>query len=282
MNLNDRALLVSLNIGGWSGRRIDKRVTQDIASANGVTTSAGRYNKSLLPNCDLLSDIQQKDNHIRAKFYENTLPWGVEGQQILPVSNYLTFMNDFRREKAERTQLVSNFVSQYDALRVRAQTDLGPLFNPDDYPDSDRIAEKFYMDLQVMPVPTTDFRVQISSEELTRIQQDVETRVQKAQNTAMNDLWQRVFDKVKHIAEKCADPKAIFRDSMIENARELCELLPRLNFADDPHLETMRQEIEAKLLRHPEALRTNPVLRQDTAIEAKAIMDKMSVFMGAN
>ena len=54
----------------------------------------------------------------------------------------------------------------------------------------------------------------------------------------------------------------------------------RLNFTDDPNLEAMRQEVEATLLKHPEALRNDPDLRSDTASKAKEIMDKMSVFMG--
>jgi hypothetical protein len=57
-------------------------------------------------------------------------------------------------------------------------------------------------------------------------------------------------------------------------------MLSRLNFTDDPNLETMRQQVEDSLLKHPEALRNNPDLRSDTALEAKSIMDKMSVFMG--
>jgi predicted secreted Zn-dependent protease len=123
--------------------------------------------------------------------------------------------------------------------------------------------------------------VQIASEELSRIQQDVERRVQEASASAMKDVWQRLYDKVKHIEERLANPSAVFRDTMLENARELCGLLPRLNFADDPQLEAMRQEVEQKLVSfHPDALRNDPDLRQDTAAKAKEIMEKMSVFMG--
>jgi hypothetical protein len=82
------------------------------------------------------------------------------------------------------------------------------------------------------------------------------------------------------MSEKLADPKAVFRDTMVENTRELCALLPRLNFADDPNLEDLRQQVEGSLLLHPDALRNNPVVRQDKAREAKDIMDKMSAFMG--
>jgi hypothetical protein len=136
------------------------------------------------------------------------------------------------------------------------------------------------MDMVVYPVPSSDFRVSIASEELTRIQQDVERRVRDAEQAALKEVWTRLFERVKHMAEKLADPKAIFRDSMVDNAREICALLPRLNFNDDPQLEAMRQEVESKLIKHPEALRNDPDLRRDTAAEAKVIMDKMSVFMG--
>jgi hypothetical protein len=137
------------------------------------------------------------------------------------------------------------------------------------------------MDMAIFPVPSTDFRVAIASDELTRIQQDVEKRIADAQTTAMKEVWDRLYDRVKHMAEKLADPKAIFRDTMVENTKELCALLPRLNFMDDPNLEQLRQQVEASLIKHPDALRNDPDLRRDTAAEAKAIMDKMSTFMGA-
>lgn len=281
MNLNDRALLVQLSVSQWTARKYDKKVTNEVASAHGTTTAAGRYNKSLLPMNDYLDRVHKKTTHIRTKFYENTLPWGIEGTMMLPTSNYLQFMTDFRKEKGEWQYLVNEFVSNYDQLRLDAKRLLGSLYDDADYPDETDVSRKFKMDMAIFPVPSTDFRVAIASDELTRIQQDVEKRIADAQTTAMKEVWDRLYDRVKHMAEKLADPKAIFRDTMVENTKELCALLPRLNFMDDPNLEQLRQQVEASLLKHPEALRNDPDLRRDTAAEAKAIMDKMSVFMGA-
>ena len=280
MNLNDRALLVQLSVSQWTARKYDKKATKEVADANGTTTAAGRYNKSLLPMNDLLDNIHKKTTHIRQRYYDNTLPWGIDGTQMLPTSNYLQFMADFRKERDEWNILVRNFVDHYDTLKEDAKRILGGLYDPADYPSAVDIRQKFHMDMAVFPVPSADFRVSIASDELTRIQQDVERRVAEAQTNAMKDVWQRLFDRVKHMAEKLSDPKAIFRDSMVENAREICALLPRLNFTDDPNLEALRQQVEASLIKHPEALRNDPDLRRDTAAEAKAIMDKMSVFMG--
>ena len=230
---------------------------------------------------DALNNIHQKSTLIRKKFYTNTLPWGIEGTMMLPSANYLNFMTEFRKEKADWLQLVSTFYQEYPRLHADAQRFLGNLYNKADYPALHDVQRKFKMDMAVFPVPSNDFRVSIGDEELERIQQDVEARVQNSAQQAMQEAWQRLYDRVKHMAEKLADPKSVFRDTLVENTKEVCSILSRLNFADDPNLEAMRQQVEGSLANnHPESLRNDPDLRRTKAEEAKAIMDKMGAFMG--
>ena len=281
MNLSDRALLVQLTISQWTARKYDKKATQEVATTFNTSKDAGRYNKSLLPMNDYLDRVHKKTTHIREKFYKNTLPWGMEGTMMLPTTNYLAFMNEFRKEKNEWLTLVNDFKSNYLQLKDDAKRVLGQLYADADYPTESEVGNKFKIDMAVFPVPSTDFRCQIASDELSRIQQDVEARVADAQATAMKEVWTRLYDRVKHMAEKLADPKSIFRDTLVENLQEQCTMLSRLNFMDDPNLEALRQQVEGTLAsHHPDALRNDPDLRRDTAAEAKAIMDKMSVFMG--
>jgi hypothetical protein len=281
MKLSDRALLVQLSISTWSANKLDKEISNETNAIKGVQQNAGRYHKSLLPMCDLLDDIKKKATLIRTKFYDNTLPWGVKGIQILPTDNYLAFMTDFRKERSEYEYLVKQFVPAYPQLVLDAQRFLGSAYKPADYPEAHEIADKFKMDMQVMPVPNNDFRVNIADEELERIHDEVEARVKDAARGAMQDVWQRLYDKVKHFAEKMDDPKAIFRDSTVDHLVDLCELLPRLNVMDDPNLEAMRQEVEAKLAGYnPDVLRVNPTTRQTVATEANDIAARMAAFMG--
>ena len=283
MKLSDKALLVRLGISQWTARKFDKKATEQVASANNAAVQSGRYNKSLLPMNDFLANVHQKSTLIRKKYYANTLPWGIDGTQILPSANYLSFMTDFRKEKYEWQMVVNSFLSEYMRLKTHARVSLNTLYNEADYPSQDEVASKFNMDLQVMPVPDGDFRVDIAEEELTRITADVERRVIDASQNAMKEAWTRLHDRVKHMAEKLDDPKAVFRDTLVENTREICSVLTRLNFTDDPNLEAMRQEVEQSLTKHhPDALRNDPDLRRDKAAEAKAIMAKMGAFMGAN
>lgn len=279
IQLNDRALLVQLSIRQWTAAKRDKRASRQVTDENSVASGMARVNKDLVRSSEL-DAIHSMSGAIRNKYYANTLPWGMDGAQILSTGNYLSYMSEFRNDRREWFRLVDEFIKVYPTLRATARGQLGGLYDPNDYPHNDEVRAKFDLDIAVFPVPSTDFRVSLASDELTRIQQDVEARLRVAQANAMRDAWQRLYDRVQKIQEKLADPKGIFRDSLIENAQEICSLLPRLNFANDPQLEQMRQEVEGALLQNPDALRTSPTLRENTADKAKQIMDKMSVFMG--
>jgi len=281
MHLSDKALLVHLGVSQWVAKKLDKQASEEVARANGAVKDAGRYNKSLLPTCDTLDRIKSKTSEIRKKFYKNTLPWGIEGTFILPSANYLSFMTDFRNEKAEWERLTEEFFTDYHQSVSDAQRLLGSLHNPVEYPTLEELRRKFRMELSILPVPTAgDFRVELADEEYSSIQSEIEQRVADSSKAAMSEVWQRLYDKVEWLAERLSDPKNAFHDGTYQDAKDLCGMLTRLNFTDDPDLESMRREVEQKLVNHhPDALRNDPDLRNDTFDEAKVIMDKMSVFM---
>ena len=281
MHLSDKALLVHLGVSQWVAKKLDKQASEEVARANGAVKDAGRYNKSLLPTCDTLDRIKSKTSEIRKKFYKNTLPWGIEGTFILPSANYLSFMTDFRNEKAEWERLTEEFFTDYHQSVADAQRLLGSLHNPVEYPTLEELRRKFRMELSILPVPTAgDFRVELADEEYSSIQSEIEQRVADSSKAAMSEVWQRLYDKVEWLAERLSDPKNAFHDGTYQDAKDLCGMLTRLNFTDDPDLESMRREVEQKLVNHhPDALRNDPDLRNDTFDEAKVIMDKMSVFM---
>lgn len=281
MQLSDRALLTQLNISQWTARKYDKKATSEVAAANGTAMDVGRYNKSLLPMNDSLSNVHQKTGAVRAAYYAATLPWGLEGTQMLPSANYLAFMTEFRKQKAEWQLLVDRFLFDYERLVRDASRFLGTLYDPADYPTLEELRLKFKIDMVIMPVPSDDFRVQLADEELSGLQADMQRRITESAGEAMKEAWRRLFERVEKIVERLSDPKNRFNDSLIENAKEICAVLPRLNFSDDPNLEAMRTEVEGKLAAFtPEVLRADPVTRAKVASDAKDIMDKMSVFMG--
>lgn len=281
MNLNDKALLLSLQISQWEARKLDKRLSKKTAEEVGASTKVIRVTKDLLPIQETLTAVHQHNTAIRTMYYAETLPWGLGGVNMLPSANYLNFMNKFRKLKSEGEIKKRLFLSQYDYLRERAPEALGEAFDERDYPPLSEVEKKFRIDLTVLPVPSNDFRVQLGNDEMERMKSEFEAKLTENNSIAMRHVWQKLYERVSKTAEVLSNPSTIFRDSLIENMLETCEVLTRLNVADDPNLEAMRQEVERKLAHTtPDALRLDPDFRKDKAAAAKEIMDRMSVFMG--
>ncbi|GIW55381.1 MAG: hypothetical protein KatS3mg082_1785 [Nitrospiraceae bacterium] len=97
----------------------------------------------------------------------------------------------------------------------------------------------------------------------------------------MRDLWRRLLEAVQRVVERLSAEEPRFRDTMVENLRELVDLVPRLNLTNDPRLEAMRQEIAQHLSGHaPEALRVDAAKRAAVAAKAKEIAQKIAIYSG--
>lgn len=275
-SLSDRALLVTLNISQWSARKLDRQESETVERNRGAVRGAARVNKSLLPMAHSLDVIHKLTGTIRTDYYRHTLPW-MDGMGIIKADAYLAFTQMMSAHKAKWEAAVAKFVADYPDLQDDARHLLGDLYKDDDYPDPSQIAGKFQMDVSFFPVPdASDWRVSLSDSELDALRQQVNEQVQQSQGKAMQEAWQRVYDIVAKAHTRLKDPEAIFRDSLVENARELVALLPSLNLTDDPQLETLRRDVEGALCQHePQVLREDKTVRSATADRLAEIMSQM-------
>jgi len=281
MSIQNKAMLVRLSISQWTARKYDKKVSREVASAHNTAEHVGRYNKQLIAK-NALEAINKIVSAARTLHYRYTLPWYDDGARMLPSANYFAYTQEMRALHDQFATEVENFMVTYPSLKTAMAQELKSLYNPDDYPNSDTLRTKFAFDISVIPVPSAqDFRINLGDEETRRIQQDITRRTKEAQDTAMQDLWQRVKQTVERIQERLSNPEAKFHASLIDNARDLVQLLPKLNFMDDPTLEQIRRDIEDQLCQYdPDELRVNTKARKQTAASADAIMATMSGYMG--
>ncbi len=270
--LDEKALLVKLSISQWNARKEDKKVTQEVEKTHNAT-DAGRYHKHLLAKT-ALEKIQKNVNEARTFHYAHTLPWSIDGQDILTTKIYFDYTQAMSKFKAAHESAVNDFLFNYPQYIEEAKKRLNGLFKQEDYPPVDKVKKLFSFSLQFYPLPSAnDFRVELGTDEINRIKTTLESELKNTEQEAIKDLWQRLFKTVSHAAERLGDPDAVFRNSLIENIQELVNLLPKLNFTDDPNLETMRREVEKKLLKFdPKTLREDGDARKQTAQEAKELL----------
>jgi len=269
----DKAMLINLSISVWTARKHDKRADKTVNDAFNATDS-GRFSKVLIAE-EAIKAVQATATTARTFHYTHTLPWLDDGWRLLPAKEFPEYSAEVRRLDAAFELSVDTFKANYDALVQDAKLRLNGLFNPADYPKS--ISAKFGFETNIRPVPVAgDFRVSLRSDETEAIQAAIEQRTQAALAAAHADLYRRLAEAIGHFADKMDTQNAIFRDSIIENLRELCELLPRLDITNDPTLNKIRREVEGKLLIHaPGDLRQNEAERASAGRDAAEILKAM-------
>jgi len=275
--LQDRAMLVTLSIRQWTARKYDRRISSEVEKQYD-TYNAGRYNKILIAE-EAIKIIQKVGNQARMFHYENTLPWNDNGERILPAKNYLDYTGQVQELKGQFELASSKFVDNYEEYKQEAKNRLKGMFDKGDYPSC--IEDRYSFEVRVFPIPdASDFRVSLESREVEKIREQIENRVKEAEKEAMRDLWQRLYEVVRHMVEKLQVEDSVFRNSLVENIAGLCQLLPKLNVSDDMQLEEKRKEIERALIVDPDSLRENKSLRKRTARNAEAILDSMAGYIG--
>jgi hypothetical protein len=276
--LQDRAMLTVLTISQWTNRKHDKIVSAEVEVSH-AAKDAGRYNKQLI-NKAALDPISKIAGAARDYHYKVTLPWGNNGERLLPAALFLDYAENMRMYKDTFAQRAREFVGIYPDLVRDARTRLGSMYNALDYPAASDIADKFDIATSFTPVPSAnDFRVDLSEEYVDKIKSEITSAVEERQRDAVKHCWDRVRDVVGKIHERLEDKDKTFRDSLIENARELVSILPALNITGDPELISIEADVKT-LLVHPDVLRNNPVTRSETAVRAAEIMKRMEAFRG--
>jgi hypothetical protein len=294
--LTSRAMLVKFSRTTYAARKYDKKVTAEVEQSHGTKGDAGRYNKILIAK-EALEAGQKAANDARTFLYSQTLPWNDEGYRILTAANYLPFTQSMRRKIISIEAADRDFIARYPEFKEEAKARLNGMFEELDYPPVDEIEKKFSVSIQFSPIPDSKWTTvieELTLDQLNEMQKSSDLRVNEAIAEANKDLWKRLHDVVSSMVERLSDPDKIFRDSLIQNAKDLCELLPRLNLTGDSNLEAMRQIIVDKLTRsNPDDLRpkendtpttkaAKAATRKHTAEEAAKILKDMEAYFPAN
>lgn len=274
------AVIVELNIRTWTARKLDKQASREVKDMKGAhSDDAARLNKNLMAGMDNLKRITDYVALTRNEFYTLTLPWSDSGQRLVPMPQFFTLKAWLNDKQTTFQQMVTQFLIDYPNLISAQAFQLGALFNRAEYPTSDEIAAKFGFAVNFLPVPSMgDFRVDSIAEIKDELQQQYESLFTDRVKQLNNDLWTRLYDTLRHMSDRLGynedGTKKVFRDSLVDNAVDLCDLLKRLNVTSDPELEKARAWLESALIGvdadelRKEGARDEVKQKVDTALDA--------------
>jgi hypothetical protein len=281
--ISSSAMLVDISLSVWTGRKLDKTVSAEVDNAKNTKGKAGNYHKNLLAGSEKLAEIGKLSSAVRNWSYSQTSPWSDAGTRLLPSTLFFDYKAKLAEYEKMFTDKVTDFLTEYDVLVTKAAFQLGDLFNREDYPTVDKVAQKFGFHYTFSPVPEAgDFRVDIGEAGMRELQERYDEAYRTRLNASMKDVWERLHDALSKMSERFdydgAGTKKIFRDSLVENAQELTGLLKHLNLTGDMQLENMRKELESKLRGcSAEDFREDDALRSSTKKAVDEMLKKFAI-----
>lgn len=283
--LQKKYMIAKFSTGKYNILKKDKRGSQAGAEKYGAEEILCKFTKQAIPK-EYIDAIQKNISDFRTYLYKYSSPWSHKGEVLFPCVFYKKIMDKERETAIIHEDLVKDFLNNWDLYKTEAARRLNGLYKESDYPDISKVTKKFKWNLTFIPVPAAgNFQIDIAEDIKADIMAGLSTSNQIGIDKAMASAWSRVFESIKSLSEKMKETRKnkkgeetapVFRDSIIENIKELTEILPDLNITGDQALEAARQDLIKDIAGlDPDTLRENKQLRIDTAAAADKILNKI-------
>lgn len=278
--ISSSAMLVDMSLSVWTARKLDKKVSAEVDQAKSTRARAGNYHKNLLAGSSKLEEIGKIASTVRNWNYMVTTPWSDAGTRLLPATLFMDYKARLAMYEQHFTNAVDSFLKEYDNLVTGAAFQLGDLFDRSEYPEADKVRNKFGFYYTFSPVPSSgDFRVDIGEAGMAELREQYEGAFKSRMESSTKDIWSRVYTTLSHLSDRLdftdENKKRVY-DSLLDNANELCGLLKHLNITNDPELEKARVQLNKVLSGvTTEGIKEDWSIRQDTK---KAVDEMLSKF----
>ena len=269
-NLSSASMLVDFSASVYTARKKDVSASEELETIKKAAPNVANVHKKLLGNCPELVAVQKFVGNTRNAHSSMTLPWSDMGMRLLPTSTFFKYKQYMTKAEQEFHTLVEKFFDIYEDAVVNAQTLLGDLYNPANYPPLDVLRHKFGWRLSFVPLPTSgDFRVEMEQEQAKSLAEEYDKHYSamfgKAIDSMMGDLMKYLARLSDRLDYKSQEDKKVFHDTVTSNITDMLENL-LVPLADkDKRLHTLtRQLMDTFEGISADALREDGALRQNT------------------
>ncbi len=277
--LNQKAMLTQLSFSVWTGRVKDNIVSSEVTTQKNADKDSGTWWTYLIPR-SAIKNINTAYSKCKATHNRYTLPWRDGGYRILPTAMFLKYSKAMREVKADFNETVEQFLKDYPNYRANAHKRLGKLLKHKILPTVAEIRGRFGVYQNIFPLPSSaDFRVDLAEEDVKEIKKEMKASIDSTIQKAMSTIWYQLIELVEKIEATLGKPKKSFKNSLIKNLTNFCELIPELNLTNDPKLEDIRKEVVKKLTNlKPDNLRDDKRARKVGYNASKDLLKKMKAF----
>lgn len=283
-------ILASVRFTTFGATRTDKSTSREVSQAKDAVDGAARVIVKLLAGADEHHRaIQAHQRGARDALFRNSMPFGSEdGWRLLPNANFERFLRDFAASKRAFDAAVAQLRADAADVIAKAKANIGHLNA--DLPSPDELVAAYTMDYDFRPVPDgSGFGLPPqAAQKLTR---RLDARVAAAVTGAMNDTLSRfvqpltAFVERMHAYDERVKAQAagqevgrtgIFRDSVVNNIRDLYEVLESFNVVGDERLSELANMLASLTATEADQLREDDNLRRHAAGKASQVLSTLN------
>lgn len=248
--INGSLMGAKLVIGMWEGEVRSGAAEDKIASDFDIQRSKAKTTIKLCTSGGFKEALLASGRAIRTTHYEITSPWEDRGARVFKTSGF-----DYYRQRIraciDRFESDKEVFLQHYQETILGDTALLKALVPSWYPSPDQLKEMYYAKVRFLPVLRgSDFRLDIPQEELDQIRADVDAENAEKLSISMTDLHMRVLKPIQDLLSKLesyGDGKRM-HETILSNLRDAVEILPNLNFSNDPKIDSLLSQIKSDLL----------------------------------
>lgn len=281
MAFQDRAMLVSMRLTCWTGKKSDRAAARELVETKQAQEGSASVIVKLVPK-EALKEIRAIDARLRAVHHHYTLPWLDGGLRVLPTTTFLEHSEHIGKLLREREGVIEAVAEVYPQHKADAKGRLGDLYDPTMWPDD--IRAEFTQSVRHLPIPSgADFRADMDPDDVARLREEIEGTVNEQLAAAMASIRTRTGVALNRFIERVQSYKVtatdtgvkttgIFRDTVMDDMRSLVDVIAKLNLTGDPEVTEIERVLRHNILAYsPDTLRADPRVRAKVVADAKEL-----------
>jgi hypothetical protein len=201
------------------------------------------------------------------------------------VDLYEDFTKKMKSFTKQYREAVVGFIDGIEVHIEQARSMLGEAFDESDYTfirsagnvDREFLLDQFAMEVEFDTITSgDDLRASLNEADREIIADQINKRATEKFARANEHIITSLHECVFAIHDRLCQDENVFRDTLITNLEELCDLIPKMNIAGDPAINAMAKQAVDKLGKwDAQTLRDNLLARKEVSDESAKILDNM-------
>lgn len=272
MNNYSNVMMIDVNVSKYEGRKGDKGAGMQLDSEKNVH---GKGYSATKITCDAeeMSSYLQPYADFKKWLVTNCLPIG-DNRYLLLVDKYQDAVEAADTFKQKFTKGYEGFCQNFPEIIDKQEMRLNRGFDRSDYPRN--IWSKFGCHVLFTTVPdasSINSYTGLPQADVDRLVSENEKAITAMFETAMKNPFKRIIEVVGKMVEKLSDEGGRFKNSLVDNIKEVVDLIPQLNITKSKDLDDLADRLNQELCSvAPDALRYDLNKRKEVVEKAERIM----------